>query len=128
VYFEEGGECWGRFPAGMPGRLLVADLSRARAGWLAEAEGKERDRRERSTVCDYEVATEDGPTYLDAHAWRHWYVTRIASTDGISPATLQALSRHADPRLTLNTYSHARRDRERHAVDQLPDLGGDSRK
>lgn len=122
-WFAQGGECWGRFPASKPGSLLVADLRRARAGWMAEATGKAREAREKSATCAYEVQTEDGPQYLDMHAWRHWYITQVASTDGISPAVLQSLSRHADPRLTLGTYSHARRDQERAAVDQLPDLG-----
>lgn len=124
AWFEAGGGVWEGFTEHSAGEILQADLARARKGWLAEAEGAEREARERSTVCLYEVASENGPLYWDMHATRHWFITRLAATDGISPSTLFALSRHADPRMTLGVYSHSRRDEARHAVEQLPRPGG----
>ncbi len=123
AWFDDGGGTWGGLSKTQAGRVLQADLAAARAAWIAQAEGQERARREKSTVCVYELAGDEGPLYLDWHSWRHWYVTQIAATDGISPGTMQALARHADPKLTLNVYSHARRADVRAAVEQLPDLG-----
>ncbi|HEX8158791.1 MAG TPA: tyrosine-type recombinase/integrase [Solirubrobacteraceae bacterium] len=126
AWFGGGGAAWGGLAPDGLGEMLRADLAAARAGWLAEVpEGTpERQAREASAVCAYEAASEDGPLYLDVHALRHWFVTQIASTDGISPATLQAMARHSDPRLTLETYSHPRRADARAAVERLPRLDG----
>ncbi len=128
-WFDAGGGLWGGaaghgFPSYHPGRLLKDDLVAARAEWIEAAEGEERAARERSAVCLYEVASEDGPLYVDFHALRHWFVTQIASSDGVSPGTLQALARHSDPKVTLGVYSHGRRADVRAAVEQLPDLSG----
>lgn len=129
AWLDGGGPLWGGLKPGDLGEMLQADLARAREGYVQAAalagDEAERRRRAESTVCAYEVATEDGPTYWDFHALRHWYVTAIAGTDGISPATLQELSRHSDPRLTLETYRHAGRgSAARDAVEQLPRLDG----
>ncbi len=75
-------------------------------------------------MCLYEVAGREGPLYWDFHSSRHWYVTQAAATEGISPGTLQELARHADPKLTLAVYSHARKDGVRRAAEQLPRLDG----
>lgn len=125
AWIEAGGQLWGSFPQNAPGRLLRADLDLARKGHLAAAKDpEERAAREASTVCRYEVDGEDGPLYWDMHSLRHWYITQVAATDGISPSTLQALSRHADPKLTLEVYARAKEGGVRAAVEQLPRLDG----
>ncbi len=124
VWLAGGGELWSRFPQKWPGRVLQADLAAARNNWLAEEgiTGEELSRRKESSVCLYEAPSEDGPLYVDFHALRHWYVTQVAATDGISPSTLFALSRHVDPAMTLGVYAAAKREGVRAAVEQLPDL------
>jgi integrase len=124
AWFDGGGGTWEGFTEHSAGEILQADLALARKGWLAEAQAAERETRERSTVCVYETASEDGPLYLDFHALRHWYITQAAATDGISPSTLMAMSRHVDPRMTLDVYAKAKREGVRHAVEQLPRPGG----
>lgn len=125
-WLERGGELWEGFPPVHPGRLLHADLDLARAGYLAGAVSPEdRAARETSTVCRYEVTSEDGPLYWDMHALRHWYITQVAATEGIAPSTLQALARHADPKLTLGVYARAQEGGVRKAVEQLPRLDGE---
>lgn len=114
-----GGTLWSAFPAGWPGRLLKADLALARESWIAQARGAERSRRESSPICLYQVAGPDGPLFWDFHALRHWYVSQVASQQGISPATMQALVRHSDPKLTLGVYAKARQDQLRSAADQI---------
>ena len=42
---------------------------------------------------------------VDLHSLRHGYISSLANA-GTPIKTLQTLARHADPRLTLNTYSH----------------------
>lgn len=78
----------------------------------------ERERRRQSNVCRYEVATPDGPLYWDYHSLRHWYTSELAAQDGITPAVLQALVRHSDPRVT-ERYTHAKRSKVREAVEQI---------
>jgi integrase len=61
--------------------------------------------------------TEDG--FLDFHGWRHSFITWLDGT-GASSKTAQELARHSDPRLTLNTYTHARLSGLAEAVNKLP--------
>jgi hypothetical protein len=42
---------------------------------------------------------------VDLHSLRHGYISSLANA-GTPIKTLQTLARHADPRLTLNTYGH----------------------
>lgn len=121
AWLAAGGGLWERFPADWPGRLLEADLGRAREGWIQAAgdDQAEHKRREASTVCVYRVQTEDGPLFWDFHSLRHWYVSQVAAIDGISPSTMQALVRHADPKLTLRTYAKARQGDVRRAADSI---------
>ena len=128
AWFAAGGETWAAFPEAWPGRLLRDDLACAREAWVAEAKTpEEAAARRASTVCLYQIESEDGPLFWDFHALRHWYVSQIAGQEGISPSVMQSLSRHADPKLTLNTYAHARQTAVRTAVDQLHIPGGDVR-
>ena len=72
----------------------------------------------------YEAAGIDGPEYLDFHALRHWCITEFAGQEDMAPSTLQALSRHSDPRLTLDRYARGKDDLARKAAEGLPRLGG----
>lgn len=118
-WFAAGGGLWDQFPADFPGELLQLDLAGARVAWIEAADGEERQRREKSDVCRYEISTPDGPLYWDFHALRHWYISALAGQDGIPPAVLVALARHSDPRLTLDTYAKARRIDVKEAADQI---------
>lgn len=106
------------------GRFLKADLGLARKAWVASAQKPaERAAREASPTLRNRVDGLDGPEFFDFHSLRHWYITRIGEVAGIDPLTLQTLSRHSDPRLTLERYGHARGDRARRAVEGLPRPG-----
>lgn len=127
AWLDAGGELWDAFPSGKAGVILRGDLERARAGWIdAAPAGPERETRQRSAVCLYEVQTEDGPLFWDFHALRHWYVSQLAAQGGISPSTIQALARHSDPKLTMGIYAKARASGVREAVDQIRVPGGGS--
>jgi integrase len=55
----------------------------------------------------YSLPTLDGPKYADFHALRHSYLSALAAA-GVGVKELQELARHADPRITLGIYTHAR--------------------
>jgi integrase len=61
--------------------------------------------------------TEEG--FFDFHGWRHSFITWLDGT-GASTREAQLLARHSDPRLTMNTYTHARLGGLASAVDRLP--------
>ena len=52
---------------------------------------------------------------------RHIYSTALSATSA-SVKTHQSLTRHSDPRLTLNVYTHGVPEQERAAIESLPDL------
>ena len=117
---DAGGILWDGFPADWPGRLLKADLAAARQQWIdAASSTADKAKRERSTVCLYEVDSHDGPLFWDFHSLRHWYVTQVAGLEGISPSTMQALVRHSDPKLTLQIYAKSKSDQVRTTVDKI---------
>jgi integrase len=60
---------------------------------------------------------------VDMHALRHGYITTLARS-GIPIKTLQTLARHADPRTTLNIYTHVSVSDTAAALVVLPDLAG----
>ncbi len=99
--------------------LIQADLAEARATWLSEAQNeREREQRSRSDFLAYCDA--DG-RYIDFHALRHTYVTRLVQS-GASPKTAQTLARHSTVQLTLGRYSHTGMFDKTAAVDALPSL------
>jgi len=55
----------------------------------------------------------------DFHALRHAFMTHLSRT-GAAPRVAQALARHSDVRLTLQTYTHLGANDERDAVESLP--------
>jgi hypothetical protein len=63
--------------------------------------------------------TADG--VIDLHSLRHGYISTLAKA-GTPVKTLQVLARHADPRLTMNTYAHVSLFDTGSAVESLPDL------
>jgi integrase len=97
AWIDAGGGLWENFPPYWPGRLLKDDLAAAGVA--------------------YQVDDLDGPTFFDFHALRHWYITQVADQPDISPSTLQALSRHSDPKLTLKIYAAAKEKGTREAAD-----------
>lgn len=99
-WFAAGGGVWDKFPERHPGRLLKDDL--AFAG------------------CEYRLPGHDGPTVMDFHSLRVWYITWAANLPGVSPKTLMTLARHSTPALTLKVYAKARKHDLAAAVEQMP--------
>lgn len=112
--------------------VLLANYLRGRdpaapvwpGGWRDRAAEMLRFDLERASV-PYVVDGPDGPEYADFHALRHTYVSAMGRS-GATVRETQLLARHADPRLTLNVYSHAELDALGRAVDRidLPGLSG----
>jgi site-specific recombinase XerD len=55
--------------------------------------------------CDLEAAGIADSASYDFHSLRHSYITMVVQS-GASVKVCQQLARHADPKLTLNVYSH----------------------
>lgn len=58
---------------------------------------------------------------VDFHALRHTFITNLAN-GGVHPKTAQALARHSTITLTMDRYSHSKREDEARALSALPDL------
>ncbi len=56
--------------------------------------------------------------YADFHAMRHTFITNLCRAN-VSPKTAQALARHSDIRLTMNTYSHVGQQEQAAAIGVL---------
>lgn len=56
---------------------------------------------------------------VDFHALRHTFVTMLARS-GVHPNTAKSLARHSTITLTMDRYSHVRRDDEVEALRRLP--------
>lgn len=124
AWLDGGGGLWEGFPAAWPGRLLQADLELARDAWIdAAKESEERLRRKASATLCYEVQGLDGPLYWDFHSFRSWYISQLAGQNNITPAVLQTLCRHSEPRLTLLVYAKARREGIQEAMGQIKEPG-----
>jgi integrase len=65
----------------------------------------DRDNAARALRSDLKAAGIAGWADYDFHSLRHSYVTMLVKS-GASVKVCQELARHADPRLTMNTYSH----------------------
>ncbi len=63
---------------------------------------------------------------VDFHALRGVFATRLAQS-GCPVHLAQRLLRHGDPRLTLNTYTHANQADMAGAVNSLPPIGAATR-
>ncbi len=66
-----------------------------------------------------EYKTQHG--YIDFHALRHTFITRLINA-GVNPKTTQILARHHDASLTLNTYTHVELIDQLKALKALPAL------
>jgi Phage integrase family len=69
--------------------------------------------------CGIPFETKEG--VADLHSLRHGYITTLGNA-GVPIKVLQTLARHADPRLTLNTYSHVSLFDTAGAIESLPDV------
>ena len=63
-----------------------------------------------------------GGQVVDLHALRHTFGTRLGSTPGIDPKSVQTLMRHSTPNLTFSVYVHSDKSRLQAAVDALPSI------
>jgi hypothetical protein len=70
--------------------------------------------------CGIPYKDDDGRV-ADFHALRHTYITALGKA-GLPIKVHQTLARHADPKLTLNVYSHLTLHDTAEAVESLPDL------
>ncbi len=59
---------------------------------------------------------------IDFHALRHTFISNLAAA-GVHPKTAQRLARHSTITLTMDRYTHLRREDLAAAVGELPDLG-----
>ncbi len=75
----------------------------------------ERKRREKSDFLRYKNSK---GLYADFHAMRHTFIANLCRAN-ISPKTAQALARHSDIRLTMNTYSHVGQQEQAAAIGML---------
>lgn len=123
-WFAAGGETWQRFPATFPGRILKHDLRRARAAWIdAAADKKEQRQRKASPFLAYRIDGKEGPTFLDFHSLRVFYISELAALPDMDLKTLMTLARHSTPQLSLAVYAKRREDNTRAATDQLQPPG-----
>ena len=110
---------------GMPSRehvakMIRADLAEAKLIWLEamKDDAKEYERRQKSDFLTY---IDHDNLVADFHALRHTFITNLAS-GGVHPKTAQALARHSTFALTMERYSHSRREGEVAALKLLPEL------
>jgi hypothetical protein len=98
---------------------MKADLAAARTAWIAAAASqREREDRESGTFLAYR---DDAGRCADFHALRHTFISNLAS-GGVHPKTAQRLARHSTITLTMDRYTHLRREDLAGALDTLPDL------
>ncbi len=98
------------------GKMMRLDLEAARRKWLAESKD-ENERKERSG-SDFLKYQDQHGRYADFHSNRHTFITRLERS-GVSPRMAQALARHSDIRLTMNTYTHLEEKEKIEAVRRL---------
>jgi len=99
--------------------MMQADLAAARDKWIADAgTQQEREERKGSTFLAYR---DDARRCADFHALRHTFISNLAA-GGVHPKTAQRLARHSTITLTMDRYTHLRREDLAGALDTLPDL------
>jgi integrase len=99
--------------------MLRADLAAARTAWIADAQTpQDRAERDGGTFLAY---VDDAGRYADFHALRHTFISNLAA-GGVHPKTAQRLARHSTIALTMDRYTHLRREDLAGALDTLPDL------
>jgi integrase len=102
------------------GAILRADMERARAAWIEEANKDEDEvkRRERSSFLAYK---DGGGRYADFHALRHTFITNLVKS-GVSPKAAQSLARHSTIDLTMNVYTSLTVNDQASALASLPPI------
>ena len=114
---DAGGEMSWPFPGGKSGRTLKRDLQDARAVWIKSGiSPAEQKARSQSTTLCYSIPGPNGPLFFDFHSLRHYFVTQIVNTPGVSPKVMMALCRHSSPHLSLKIYGKIRDQGELKAV------------
>jgi integrase len=104
--------------------MFRSDLERARAAWLDSRQtAQERSKAEQTYFLAYIDA--DG-LYADFHSLRHTFISNLVAGN-VHPKTAQRLARHSDINLTMNLYTHLRRENLSSAVDLLPNLDAPQR-
>jgi hypothetical protein len=101
--------------------MIRADLRRARAWWIRETH--DRDRRRERRQSDFLAVVDHGGNVVDFHALRKTYVTLLIK-GGATVKVAQELSRHSDPKLTMNVYTKLGLNDLAGALDGLPSVSG----
>jgi integrase len=100
------------------------DLEAARNARIAATQiAQERIDRQGSTFLS---PVDDAGRYADFHALRHTFISNLAA-GGVHPKTAQRLARHSTITLTMDRYTHLRRDDLADALKTLPDLNSPRR-
>ncbi len=99
-YFAAGNGCWERLRAVTPGLVLQFDWGRA--------------------GVEYETQGPDGPLFLDFHALRTEYISRLCDDPANTPKVIQELARHHSAAFSLAVYAKARRADIDAAAKRLP--------
>jgi len=105
--------------------MYRADLAAARKAWLeSHTDVQERLEAEQNPFLAY---IDDQGRYADFHALRHTFITNLCN-GGVHPKTAQTLARHKSITLTMDRYTHVRREDLAGALDTLPDISTPIRK
>jgi len=99
--------------------MMQADLAAARTAWIAAA-GSQQDKAEREADT-FLAYRDDAGRCADFHALRHTFISNLAA-GGVHPKTAQRLARHSTITLTMDRYTHLRREDLAGALATLPDL------
>ena len=109
------------YPSNMA-RMLRTDLKTARANWLKDSKNKIESKKREKT--DFLEVTNFGGEQLDFHSLRHtcgaWLVMQ-----GVNIKTVQAVMRHSNISLTLDTYGHLMPGAEEGAIPSIAKLFGE---
>jgi integrase len=99
--------------------MIRADMAAARKAWIADAQSPQESGEREGTTFLSDV--DERGLYADFHALRHTFISNLAA-GGVHPKTAQRLARHSTITLTMDRYTHMRRDDLAGALDVLPDL------
>jgi integrase/recombinase XerD len=99
--------------------MVKADLRKAKADWIREADFRNRAERRRRRDDAFLAVMDDAGRVADFHALRHTFITRLAKA-GVSPKVAQSLARHSTITLTMDRYAHVGLADELAALDALP--------
>jgi len=100
--------------------MLRADLRRARARWIRQAQSRPERRRRRDS--DFLAKTDSAGRVADFHSLRVSFITLLVK-GGVPVKAAQELARHSTPTLTLGTYTKLGVHDLSGALAALPSLG-----